>query len=74
MKTDCSSLHRQLNLIHDHVTSRHPGNKTRATKVASMLGQRRRRWTSIQTALGERIVFAKKTMFTRNWFYAGPTP
>ena len=34
-------------------------NTGHSTNAVSMLGQRRRRWTSIETALGESLVFTE---------------
>ena len=38
----------------------------RSTNVVSMLGLRRRRWTNIETTLGERIVFAGYGLLTHH--------
>ena len=56
-----------------------PANTTRWTNADLMLGQRRRRWTNIKTALVQRLVFAGPTQrktFTKCWSsvgYGGPT-
>ena len=39
-------------------SGRDPANTVQCPIVGSMLGQRRRRWTNIETALGQCLVFA----------------
>ena len=59
-----------------------PANTIHCPIVGSMLGQRRRRWTNIDPALGQCLVFAGVATDSTNprylpniyWVNAGPTP
>ena len=44
-------------------------NTRRSTSVVLMLGQRRRRWSNVETPLGERLLRARPLKTTE-----GPTP
>ena len=41
-------------------------NRPRPSDVALMMDQRRRRWSSIKTTYGERLVFAEKQLWIWN--------
>ena len=73
-----------------HVISDHPGhlsppqaltaipaNTRRSPDVGTMLGQRRRRWPLVVTALGDLFVFARmqqhQQMLHKRWLVVGPT-
>ena len=50
-----------------------PANTGHSHNAVSMLGQRRRRWTNIDTALGECPVFTG-TALAQHWNNIGPSP
>ena len=67
VSSDCCLI---LHCVMLTIASTNPANTTRWNTDVLMLGQRRRRWANIKTALFQRVVFAGKASRTSSIYYS----